>query len=305
MRESVWVWVQVRPAERGVEPPGILSCLWSGRCLDGTSPKNPPHSGRSLPASLSSPPHPPQEAPFKADSTRPYDMAAISTSSPLISMSPTSTEHDFRFPRRPADSGPGDIKPEQSERSAPARTNKSIGTASLVTNGSPSNTHRSNTTTTNKSKNTAEMRGSLKEVRFDLSKTLDNARGTLSKTDAFAGFQDGIAGMSTSPADLGKEDPLAAQVWRFFSKTKQSLPNQERMENLTWRMMHASLRKQQLANDSSRYGCLLRYLRDASNGSSSMQCHAMRRNDKVLTCVSLPKIRWECSQRHRPVAKII
>lgn len=195
-------------------------------------------------------------------------------------MSPTSTEHDFRFPRRPADSGPGDIKPEQSERSAPARTNKSTGTASLVTNG---NTHRINTSTI-KSKNTAEMRGSLKEVRFDLSKTLDNARGTLSKTDAFAGFQDGIAGMSTSPAELGKEDPLAAQVWRFFSKTKQSLPNQERMENLTWRMMHASLRKQRLANDeSSRYAYLVQYLRDAQRCVTSMQCHAMRRNDKVLT----------------------
>lgn len=269
----MWVWVQVRPAERGVEPPGILSCLWSllGRYK---SQEFPPFWPKSSRFPLFTTAIPPQKQQFKADSTRPYDMAAISTSSPLISMSPTSTEHDFRFPRRPADSGPGDIKPEQSERSASARTNKSIGTASLVTNGGPSNTRRPNTTTTNKSKNTAEMRGSLKEVRFDLSKTLDNARGTLSKTDAFDGFQDGIAGMSTSPADLGKEDPLAAQVWRFFSKTKQSLPNQERMENLTWRMMHASLRKQQLANESSRYGYLLRYLRDASNGVTSMQCHA-------------------------------
>lgn len=223
-------------------------------------------------------------------------------------MSPTSTEHDFRFPRRPADSGPGDIKPEHSERSAPTRTNKSTGTTSLSTHGSPSNTRRTNISTS-KSKNTADMRGSLKEVRFDLSKTLDNARGTLSKTDAFAGFQDGIAGMSTSPGELGKEDPLATQVWRFFSKTKQSLPNQERMENLTWRMMHASLRKQRLANDeSSRYGYLVRYLRDASDGSppcSAMPCPAMRRNDKVLTCFFPHKTRWERSQRNCPVAKII
>jgi GATA-binding protein len=222
-------------------------------------------------------------------------------------MSPTSTEHDFRFPRRPADSGSGDIKPEQSERSAYARTNKSTGTASLIANQSPNTTHRTSTSTsTNKPKNAADMRGSLKEVRFDLSKTFDNARGSLSKTDAFAGFQDGIAGMSTSPSHLGKEDPLAAQVWRFFSKTKQSLPNQERMENLTWRMMHTSLRKQRLANDeSSRYACLARYLRDASNGSPRCIGHAVRRNDKVLTCHFLTKFRWECSQRHRPVAKII
>lgn len=196
-------------------------------------------------------------------------------------MSPTSTEHDFRFPRRPADSGPGDTKPEQSERSAPARTNKSTGTTSFIAHGGLNSAHRANTSN-NRPKNAAEMRGSLKEVRFDLSKTLHNARGTLSKTDAFAGFQDGIAGMSTSPGELGKEDPLAAQVWRFFSKTKQSLPNQERMENLTWRMMHASLRKQRLVNDeSSRYGCLLRYLRDASFWVTSMQCPAMPREGTI------------------------
>ncbi|KAJ0123258.1 GATA zinc finger [Diaporthe amygdali] len=179
-------------------------------------------------------------------------MAAISTSSPLTSMSPTSTEHDFRFPRRPADSGTGDIKSEQSARSAPSKIKtKGTGTASLITNGNPSNAQRPNTSTSKLNKSTAEMRGSLKEVRFDLSKTLENARGTLSKTDVFADFQDGIAGMSSSPEDLGKDDPLATQVWRFFSKTRQNLPNQERMENLTWRMMHASLRKQRLAGDES------------------------------------------------------
>jgi GATA-binding protein, other eukaryote len=209
-------------------------------------------------------------------------------------MSPTSTEHDFRFPRRPADSGPGDMKAKQSERAASAstsasararasaRTNKKgSGAASPVANRSPRTTHRTNNNNNNnnKSKNTADMRGSLKEVRFDLSRTIDSARGTLSKTDAFAGFHDGIAGMSDSPTDLGKDDPLAAQVWRFFSKTKQRLPNQERMENLTWRMMHTSLRNQRLANDeSSRYGCLAWCLRDASNGSTR--------------CLALPCLSW-------------
>lgn len=193
-------------------------------------------------------------------------------------MSPTSTEHDFRFPRRPADSGTGDIKSEQSARSAPSKIKtKGTGTASLITNGNPSNAQRPNTSTSKLNKSTAEMRGSLKEVRFDLSKTLENARGTLSKTDVFADFQDGIAGMSSSPEDLGKDDPLATQVWRFFSKTRQNLPNQERMENLTWRMMHASLRKQRLAGDeSSRYDYLARYLRNGSNGHlHAMPSHAM------------------------------
>lgn len=42
---------------------------------------------------------------------------------------------------------------------------------------------------------------------------------------------------------LQEADPLAAQVWKFFTKTKQQLPNQQRMENLTWRMMALSMRK--------------------------------------------------------------
>ncbi|KAF8931174.1 hypothetical protein BGZ52_013172 [Haplosporangium bisporale] len=40
-----------------------------------------------------------------------------------------------------------------------------------------------------------------------------------------------------------KEDPLAAQVWRLYTKAKDSLPNGKRLENLTWRMMAMTLHK--------------------------------------------------------------
>ncbi|KAF9986904.1 hypothetical protein BGZ75_001267 [Mortierella antarctica] len=40
-----------------------------------------------------------------------------------------------------------------------------------------------------------------------------------------------------------KEDPLAAQVWRLYSQAKNSLPNGQRLENLTWRMMAMTLHK--------------------------------------------------------------
>ncbi|PHH75609.1 hypothetical protein CDD80_2223 [Ophiocordyceps camponoti-rufipedis] len=43
---------------------------------------------------------------------------------------------------------------------------------------------------------------------------------------------------------LQRDDPLATQVWKFFKATKQQLPNQQRMENLTWRMMALSMRRQ-------------------------------------------------------------
>lgn len=48
-----------------------------------------------------------------------------------------------------------------------------------------------------------------------------------------------------SPEDMQKKDPLATQVWRLYSKQKNVLPNAERMENLTWRMMSMTLRKEQ------------------------------------------------------------
>jgi GATA-binding protein len=41
---------------------------------------------------------------------------------------------------------------------------------------------------------------------------------------------------------MQRKDPLAIQVWRLYSKSKKRLPNRERMENLTWRMMAISLR---------------------------------------------------------------
>lgn len=49
-----------------------------------------------------------------------------------------------------------------------------------------------------------------------------------------------------SPEDMQRKDPLATQVWKLYSKQKNVLPNAERMENLTWRMMAMTLRKEQM-----------------------------------------------------------
>ncbi|KAJ5699130.1 Nitrogen regulatory protein nrfA [Penicillium macrosclerotiorum] len=48
-----------------------------------------------------------------------------------------------------------------------------------------------------------------------------------------------------SPEEMQKQDPLAAQIWRLYTRTKANLPNQERMENLTWRMMAMSLKRKE------------------------------------------------------------
>lgn len=46
------------------------------------------------------------------------------------------------------------------------------------------------------------------------------------------------------PMQLAQNDPLATQVWRMYAKQREQLPNAARMENLTWRLMSLTLRRQ-------------------------------------------------------------
>lgn len=48
-----------------------------------------------------------------------------------------------------------------------------------------------------------------------------------------------------NPEEMQEKDPLATQIWKLYSRTKARLPNQERMENLTWRMMAMSLKRRE------------------------------------------------------------
>lgn len=83
------------------------------------------------------------------------------------------------------------------------------------------------------------------DVKLDLSADNERARQELLRESFFPTWKDDAAGEDLdSPVEMQKKDPLATQIWRLYSKTKKQLPNQERMENLTWRMMAMSLRKQ-------------------------------------------------------------
>ncbi|KAG0264966.1 hypothetical protein BGZ95_003458, partial [Linnemannia exigua] len=62
--------------------------------------------------------------------------------------------------------------------------------------------------------------------------------------DAEEGDSDGNA------TTRSKEDPLASQVWKMYSKAKDSLDGQ-RMENMTWRMMSLSLNKKEPSQNTS------------------------------------------------------
>lgn len=48
------------------------------------------------------------------------------------------------------------------------------------------------------------------------------------------------------PQEMQKKDPLGIQIWKLYSRTKSQLPNQERMDNLTWRMMSMNLKRREM-----------------------------------------------------------
>jgi GATA-binding protein, other eukaryote len=85
------------------------------------------------------------------------------------------------------------------------------------------------------------------DSKLDLSPTDAATRRGLLSESFFSTWKDDAAGSDLdSPEEMQKKDPLATQIWRLYSKTKAQLPNAERMENLTWRMMSMNLRRQQL-----------------------------------------------------------
>ncbi|TDZ21105.1 Nitrogen regulatory protein areA [Colletotrichum orbiculare MAFF 240422] len=100
----------------------------------------------------------------------------------------------------------------------------------------------------------SELPAGLRDLRLDLSAALyPTAQDDFLRNSSFAPFESATMDSDhKSPEQLQKEDPLATQVWKFFSKTKQLLPNQQRMENLTWRMMALNLRKKQLDEEKAR-----------------------------------------------------
>lgn len=72
------------------------------------------------------------------------------------------------------------------------------------------------------------------------------ARNELLRDAVFPDWKDDTGGDELgSPEELQKKDPLGTQIWKLYSKTKTRLPNQERMENLTWRMMAMNLKRRE------------------------------------------------------------
>jgi len=164
----------------------------------------------------------------------PSSSSGEAQSNPTSSNSTSTTQHDFRFPRRPVEQEPDEASTSPSDTVPPY-----IGaTANAKTNTFP-NTQDSGA-------------GSSAQDKLDLS-VASNARKELLRESFFPAWKDDAAGEELdSPDEMQKKDPLATQIWRLYSKTKKQLPNQERMENLTWRMMAMNLRKRR-QEEAARY----------------------------------------------------
>ncbi|ORY18860.1 hypothetical protein BCR34DRAFT_472990 [Clohesyomyces aquaticus] len=82
---------------------------------------------------------------------------------------------------------------------------------------------------------------------LDSSRTLAPARLGMLEDSIFPSLKNDAGDADIeSPEAMQKNDPLATQIWKLYSKAKTQLPNAERMENLTWRMMAMSMRRAEM-----------------------------------------------------------
>lgn len=90
---------------------------------------------------------------------------------------------------------------------------------------------------------------------MDLSPVNDPARRGMLEEPYFPSFGNDAGSPSVeSPEELQKNDPLGTQIWKLYSRAKTQLPNAERMENLTWRMMAMNMRRAELGRNRG-YEC--------------------------------------------------
>jgi GATA-binding protein len=164
----------------------------------------------------------------------PSSSSGEAQSNSTSSNSTSTTQHDFRFPRRPVEQKPGEVSTSPSDNVPPC-----IGATANAKTKTSTNIQGSGA-------------GSSAQDKLDLL-VASNARKELLRESFFPAWKDDAAGEELdSPDEMQKKDPLATQIWRLYSKTKKQLPNQERMENLTWRMMAMSLRKRR-QEEAARY----------------------------------------------------
>lgn len=95
-------------------------------------------------------------------------------------------------------------------------------------------------------------------TRLDLSPNEKETRKGLLRESFFEPFKNDANRLeSDSPEEMQKQDPLGTQIWKLYHKTKGQLPNSERLENLSWRMMSMNLRRRELERQRYRFVSIL------------------------------------------------
>ena len=107
-----------------------------------------------------------------------------------------------------------------------------------------SSSHTSITNTSNLSSSSTHC--DPRQVKLALSVENSQTRKHVLGDAVFPDWRDDATSADLShPEEMQKRDPLGTQIWRLYSRTKSQLPNQERMENLTWRMMAMNLKRKE------------------------------------------------------------
>ncbi|EXJ62846.1 hypothetical protein A1O7_03287 [Cladophialophora yegresii CBS 114405] len=156
--------------------------------------------------------------------------------------------------------------------SSSLESNTTANTAS--TSQSPANL--SSTATSNISSHLAQPPKSTNpnlSSNLDLSTSDTVARNELLLRDAvFPEWKDDTSPSDIeNPEEMQKKDPLGTQIWKLYSRTKSRLPNQERMENLTWRMMAMNLRRREQQQAAEKQAQLKRQATPSSAPSGIAQ----------------------------------
>ncbi|KKY22431.1 putative gata transcriptional activator [Diplodia seriata] len=103
--------------------------------------------------------------------------------------------------------------------------------------------HRDDVSGTSSAVQSLTSASTLDSSKLDLSPSDSVAREGVLRDTFFPRLHNDAAAHLDDPDEMQKKDPIGTQIWKLYNKQKSQLPNSERMENLTWRMMSMNLRK--------------------------------------------------------------
>ncbi|KAK4187298.1 nitrogen catabolic enzyme regulatory protein [Podospora australis] len=181
---------------------------------------------------------------------------SFSATSPLGSMNPTMTEHDFRFPRRPAEADPlaafNQTQRHKAERervtaaAPPAPGAQTPITGSVGTNKTAAAAGGAATTTTSTGAPPHQPGARYALLPFNMPRSFVTEYHKFLYDNTFTPYER-HAGLNNNVKpyqEMQTEDSLSFEIWKLFARTKQLLPNQARLSNMTWRRQSMMMAKQ-------------------------------------------------------------